>query len=125
MRRGWREPRKGKRMSLTTEAYAKRIWEGYLVLRTLLERQKLSDRYEVWSTADETQSEYLQNLLRVYQLLDSYAEVHDDKVFGELHSEPLRSMMVEDLHRLEDRLIRVSKQFSEMATRVAKLRKGN
>jgi hypothetical protein len=112
-------------MSLTTEAYAKRIWEGYLVLRTLLERQKLSDRYEVWSTADETQSEYLQNLLRVYQLLDSYAEVHDDKVFGELHSEPLRSMMVEDLHRLEDRLIRVSKQFSEMATRVAKLRKGN
>ncbi len=112
-------------MCLTPEAYAERIWGSYLVLRTLLERQKLSDRYEVWSTANETHSEYLQNLLRVYQRLDSYAEVHDDKVFRELHSEPLRSMMVEDLHQLEDRLTRVSQQFSEMASRVAELRKGN
>lgn len=122
MRRGWREPRKGKRMSLTSEAYAKRIWEGYLVLRTLLERQKLSDRYEVWSTAKETHAEYLQNLLRVYQLLDSYSEMHDDKVFCELHSDPLRSMMSEDLRQLEDRLITVSREFSEMASRVRQLR---
>ena len=112
-------------MCLTPEAYAKRIWGSYLVLRTVLERQKLSDRYEVWSTANETHSEYLQNLLRVYQLLDSYSEMHDEKVFCELHSDPLRSMMSEDLHQLEDRLIAVSKEFSEMASRVAQLRRGN
>ncbi len=111
-------------MSLTPEAYAERIWGSYLVLRTLLERQKLSDRYEVWSSAKETHAEYIQNLLRVYQLLDSYSEMHNENVFCELHSDPLRSMMLEDLRQLEDRLITVSKEFSEMASRVRQLQGG-
>ena len=111
-------------MCLTPEAYAERVWGSYLVLRTLLERQKLCDRYEVWSSAKETHAEYIQNLLRVYQLLDSYSEMHNENVFCELHSDPLRSVMLEDLRQLEDRLITVSKAFLEMASRVRQMQGG-
>ncbi len=36
-------------------------------MRSLLEEHKLSDRYQVWSAASETQAECIQNLLKILQ----------------------------------------------------------
>lgn len=105
-------------MSLTSEAYAERCWGSYQILRTLLENQKLSDRYEGWSTANETQEEYLQNLLKIFKLLASYAEQHEGSVFRDLHNDQLKQMMINDLHQLERRLAYVSDKFAELAKTV-------
>ena len=110
-------------MCLTPEAYAERCWGSYQILRTLLEKQKLSDRYEVWSTADETQEDYLQNLLKVFKLLASYAEQHEGSVFRELHNDKLEYMMMDDLRQLEHRLAQVSDQFAELARTVRQLQR--
>lgn len=110
-------------MCLTAEAYAERRWGSYQILRTLLEEQKLSDRYQVWSTASETYSDYLQNLLSIYQLLDSYAEERESDVFRELHSDQLKPLMVEDLYQLEQRLEDVSGRFADLAKAVRQMRR--
>ena len=108
-------------MCLTPEAYAERCWGSYQILRTLLEKQKLSSRYEIWSTASETKEEYLQNLLKVYELLASYAEEHEGNVFVELHNDKLRHMMADDLNLLERRFLEIAKQFAELAKDVRQL----
>ena len=110
-------------MSLTPEAYAQRRWGSYQILRTLLEKQKLTNRYEVWSTADETQEEYLQNLLTIYKLLASYAEEREGNVFSELHNDKLRHMMADDLRQLEHRFGEISRQFSDLASKVRQLQR--
>jgi hypothetical protein len=110
-------------MCLTPEAYAERCWGSYQILRTLLEKQKLSDRYEIWSTANETQEEYLQNLLKVYKLLASYAEEHEGNVFCDLHNDKLRHMMADDLSQLEHRFGEIARQFSDLASRVRQLQR--
>ena len=110
-------------MCLTPEAYAERCWGSYQILRTLLEKQTLSDRYEIRSTANETQEEYLQNLLKVYKLLGSYAEEHEGNVFCELHNDKLRHMMADDLDQLEHRFLEIAKQFADLASRVRQLQR--
>jgi hypothetical protein len=108
-------------VSLTTEAYAERCWGGYQILRTPLEKQKLSDRYEVWSTANETQEEYLRNILKVYKLLASYVEEREGNAFRDLHSDKLKHIMLEDLHQLEKRLEQVADRFEELAKTVRQM----
>ncbi len=110
-------------MCLTSDAYAERRWGSYQILRTLLEKQKISGRYEVWSTADETQEDYLQNLLTVYKLLASYAEEHEGNVFCELHNDKLRKMMADDLNQLEHRFEEIARQFSDLAGKTRQLQR--
>jgi hypothetical protein len=108
-------------VSLTNEAYAERCWGSYQILRTLLENQKLSDRYEIWSTANETQEEYLQNLLKIYKLLASYVEEREGNAFRDLHSDKLKHIMQEDLHQLEKRLEQVADRFEDLAKTVRQI----
>ena len=110
-------------MCLTLDAYAERCWGSYQILRTLLEKQKLTSRYEVWSTANETQEEYLQNLLKIYKLLASYAEEREGNVFSELHNDKLQYMMADDLRQLEHRFGEIARQFSDLASEVRQLQR--
>ena len=108
-------------MCLSAEAYAERCWGSYKILRSLLEEQKLSDRYEVWSTASETQEEYIQNLLKIYKRLASYAEEHEGNIFSKLQNDEQRCMMVDDLKQLEHRFGDIARQFSDVASSVRQL----
>ena len=108
-------------MSLTEEAYQKRIWGSYLILGILLRGQGLSKRHEVWSSLQETDEGYLQNLLTVYKLIDSYAEERDGDVFRGLYNDKVVSMMRDDLNQLEKRFLEASDNFTKIAKEIRTL----
>ncbi len=106
-------------MSLTDEAYRQRKWKSLDVLQSVIENQKYSQTYRYLSPSNRFPSDYISDLVDIFELLESYL-IENKGTFSNDHLE-IKNLLCQDLQVLAQMLADMGSNFNEAAHKVALL----
>jgi hypothetical protein len=106
-------------MSLTDEAYRQRKWKRLGVLQSVIENPKHSQTYTYLSSSNRFPSDYLSDLVSVFELLETYL-IENKGTFSNDHLE-IKNLLCQDLQVLAQMLADMGSNFNEAAHKVAAL----